>query len=205
MIHLRPNGCPRDSADIDCSNGRDIAQIFCKYQTYMTGLSIHQTILKIKVNNFVETRKYFISLLYVQFYSLTWTSRNMKPFVLRTTGKATPSMFKTWKTERFFLGVPFTFYLSSDSTGVGASYWVGRLPDEGDVQIEWMTGVLCNGLICQQVSSKKELNILPCVLAKSNLRRKYKDLTKIFQDRNIYSMECETRYSYELMSQQHKL
>ena len=29
-----------------------------------------------------------------------------------------------------------------------------------------MTGVLCNGLICQQVSSKKELNILPCVLAK---------------------------------------
>ena len=35
MIHLRPNGCPRDSADIDCSNGRDIAQIFCKYQTYM--------------------------------------------------------------------------------------------------------------------------------------------------------------------------
>ena len=51
-------------------------------------------------------------------------------------------------------------------TGVGASYWVGRLPDEGDVQIEWMTGVLCNGLICQQVSSKKELNILPSVLAK---------------------------------------
>ena len=35
MIHLRPNGCPRDSADIDCSNGQDIAQIFCKYQTYM--------------------------------------------------------------------------------------------------------------------------------------------------------------------------
>ena len=56
-------------------------------------------------------------------------------------------------------------------------------------QIEWMTGVLCNGLICQQVSSKKWLNILPCVLAKSNLRQKYKDLTKIFQDRNIYSME----------------
>ena len=49
---------------------------------------------------------------------------------------------------------------------MGASYLVGRLPDEGDVQIEWMTGVLCNGLICQQVSSKKELNILPCVLPK---------------------------------------
>ena len=49
---------------------------------------------------------------------------------------------------------------------MGASYWVGRLPDEEDVQIKRMTGVLCNGLICQQVSSKKELNILPCVLAK---------------------------------------
>ena len=65
-----------------------------------------------------------------------------------------------------FLGIPYIFYLGNNSTVLGASYWVGRLPDEGDVQIEWMTGVLCNGLICQQVSSKKELNILPRVLAK---------------------------------------
>ena len=70
------------------------------------------------------------------------------------------------KNCRFILGVPFIFYLGNNFIGLGASYWVGRLPDEGDVQIEWMTGVLCNGLICQQVSSKKELNILPCVLAK---------------------------------------
>ena len=70
------------------------------------------------------------------------------------------------KNCRFILGIPFIFYLGNNSTGLGASYWVGRLPYEGDVQIEWMTGVLCNGLICQQVSSKKELNILPYVLAK---------------------------------------
>jgi len=70
------------------------------------------------------------------------------------------------KNCRFILGVPFIFYLGNNSTGLGASYWIGRLPDEGDMQIEGMTRVLCNGLICQQVSSKKELNILPCVLAK---------------------------------------
>ena len=81
-----------------------------------------------------------------------------------------PLMFKTsrafMKNCKFFPGVHFIFYLGNNSTGLGASYWIGRLPDEGDVQIEWMTGVLCNGLICQQVSSKKELNILQFVLAK---------------------------------------
>ena len=51
--------------------------------------------------------------------------------------------------------VPFIFYLGNNSIGLCASYWVGRLPDEGDVQIKRMTGVLCNGLICQQVSSKR--------------------------------------------------
>ena len=34
MIHLRPNGCSRDSADIECSNGQDIAQIYRKHQKY---------------------------------------------------------------------------------------------------------------------------------------------------------------------------
>ena len=40
------------------------------------------------------------------------------------------------KNCRFILGAAFIFYLGNNFIGFGASYWVGRLPDEGDVQIE---------------------------------------------------------------------